>query len=51
MEKLNQDQKTIINNLKEFYISHMIEVYNQDWDEFWGDHEDLVRLETELELI
>jgi len=48
--KLTLTQKRIINELKEFYIDHMIEVYNEDWDQFWEDHEDIIQIESELEL-
>jgi len=48
--KLTKAQKRIINELKGFYIDHMIEVYNEDWDQFWEDHEDIIQIESELEL-
>ena len=48
--KLTPKQKQIINELKEFYIDHMIEVYDHDWDLFWEEHEDIIQIESELEL-
>ena len=40
--------KQTINDLKDFYIDHMIETYNNDWDKFWEDHEDIIELEYNL---
>lgn len=40
--------KQTVNNLIQFYIEHMIEIYNNDWDQFWEEHEDLIELEDEL---
>ena len=40
--------KQTINDLKNFYIDHMIETYNNDWDKFWEDHEDIIELEYKL---
>jgi hypothetical protein len=40
--------KQTINDLKNFYIDHMIEIYNNDWDKFWEDHEDIIELEYNL---
>jgi len=48
---LTIQQKQIINDLKQFYIEHMIEVYNHDWDQFWEDNEDIIQIETELNLL
>ena len=48
---LTKDQKQIINDLKQFYIDHMIEVYNHDWDQFWEDNEDIIQIENELNLL
>jgi hypothetical protein len=42
--------QSTINDLKSFYIDHMIEIYNHDWDKFWEDHEDLIELEHDLKL-
>lgn len=49
--KLTTEQKQTINDLKQFYIDHMIEVYNHDWDKFWEDNEDIIKIEAELELL
>lgn len=48
---LTIQQKQIINDLKRFYIDHMIEVYNHDWDQFWEDNEDIIQIENELDLL
>jgi hypothetical protein len=48
--KLTIKQKEIINDLKQFYIDHMIEMYNNDWDLFWEENEDIIQIESELEL-
>ena len=48
---LTIQQKQIINDLKQFYIDHMIEVYNHDWDKFWEDNEDIIQIESELNLL
>ena len=48
---LTIQQKQIINDLKQFYIDHMIEVYNHDWDQFWEDNEDIIQIESELNLL
>jgi hypothetical protein len=40
--------KQTIHDLKSFYIDHMIDVYNNDWDKFWEDHEEIIDLEEEL---
>ena len=45
---MNINNKQTINDLKNFYIDHMIEIYNHDWDKFWEDHEDIIELEYEL---
>jgi hypothetical protein len=47
---ITKENKQTINKLKSFYIDHMIEMYNNDWDKFWEEHEDLIKMETELEL-
>ena len=49
--KLTTEQKQTINDLKQFYIDHMIEIYNHDWDKFWEDNEDIIKIEAELELL
>lgn len=38
-----------ISDLKNFYIDHMIEIYGEDWDKFWEDHEELIELEYILD--
>jgi len=43
--------KQTINDLKNFYIDHMIETYNNDWDKFWSDHEDIIELEYKCKQI
>ena len=48
---LTNDQKNLINYLKAFYINHMIETYEGDYDKFWKQHEDIIQLEDELELL
>ena len=48
---LTIQQKQIINDLKQFYIDHMIEVYNHDWDKFWEENEDIIKIEAELNLL
>ena len=45
---MNINNKLTINDLKNFYIDHMIESYNHDWDKFWEDHENIMELEYEL---
>ena len=45
---MNINNKQTINDLKNFYIDHMIEIYNHDWDKFWEDHENIMELEYEL---
>ncbi len=49
--KLTYLQIQTINELKQFYIDHMIETYDGDWDEFWEDHTDIRQIESELGLI
>ena len=49
--KLTTEQKQTINDLKQFYIDHMIEIYNHDWDKFWEDNEDIIKIEAELKLL
>ena len=48
---LTKDQKEIINDLKRFYIDHMIEIYDHDWDKFWEENEDIIKIESELDLL
>ena len=45
---MNTKTKQTINDLKDFYIDHMIKLYNNDWDKFWEDHEDIMELEYDL---
>ena len=45
---LTNDQKNLINYLKAFYINHMIETYEGDYDKFWEQHEDLIQLKMNL---
>ena len=48
--RLTKENKQTIIELKNFYIGHMIEMYDNDWDKFWEEHLNIIQLETELEL-
>ena len=48
IKKMTNKNKQTINNLKNFYIDHMIKIYNNDWDKFWEEHEDIMDLEHSL---
>jgi hypothetical protein len=47
---ITKENKQTINKLKSFYIDHMIEMYGNNWDKFWEEHQDIIQMETELEL-
>jgi len=49
--KLTALQKQTINELKQFYIDHMLEIYGDDTEKFWKDNEDILVLESELKLL